>query len=161
MKSFKLCSILIVIAIMMAVTACNKRVVTTPVVDPIPEVIIMEKTVVLPEPPVTVTKIRENVMFDYDSSVISTLEIVKIEKVKDLLNSYPDTVIILKGYASSEGGFEYNVKLSLARAVAVKAALVERDIAEDRIDIVGIGSTKLFGELLNLNRRVLILDVGK
>ncbi len=161
MRSFKLCSILVAIVVMMAFTACNKRVVTTPVVEPIPEITIMEKVVVLPDPPITVTKIRENIMFDYDSAVISTLEMVKVEKVEDLLNSYPDTMIILKGYASSEGGFKYNVKLSLKRAAAVKSALVGKNIAEDRINIVGIGSTKLFGDLLNLNRRVLILDVGK
>jgi len=159
MKSFKLCSILIVVILMMTITSCvpYRKVVTTPVV---PEITIMEKEVVLPEPLVTVVKIRENIMFDYDSDVIDSIQMVIVEEVANILSLYEDTMVVLKGYASSEGGFEYNKELALSRAKAVKAELLDRGIEEDRIDILGVGATKIFGDLLNLNRRVFILDVG-
>ena len=158
MKSFKVCSFLVVIIVMMTITSCipYRRVVTIPVV---PEITIMEKVIVLPEPPVTVVKIRENIMFDYDKAVVRETELSKIETVGELLINYPDTVIVLKGYASSEGPEDYNMNLSENRALAVKAILVEKGIDEDRIKILGEGVTKLFGNLFNLNRRVIILDI--
>jgi len=159
MKSFKLCSFLVAVIVMMTITSCipYRKVVTTPVV---PEITIMEKVVVLPEPPVTVVKIRENIMFEYDSAVVEESEMDKIEAVDYLLTNYPDTVIVLKGYASSEGPVDYNLDLSKNRALAVKAILVEKGIDEDRIKILGEGITKLFGNLFNLNRRVIILDIN-
>lgn len=160
MKKFKLFSFLVMVAMLMALTSCvcTNRIVTTPIV---PEITIMEKEVVLPAPAPTVTKIREPIMFDYDSSVISSLEMVKVNKVEKLMKEYPDTMVALIGYASSEGGFVYNMDLALARAEAVENALMLKGIESDRIHVNAKGETDIFGELLDLNRRVLVLDVGK
>ncbi len=144
---------------MMTITSCSKyrRIVTTPVVEPIS---IMKKVVVLPEPPVTVVEIREIFMFDHDSYVIPDDQIVKINKIESLMKEYLDTIIFIRGWASSEGFTEYNQTLSENRANAIKFALTKAGIEEDRIEAIGSGATKIFGKFLNLNRRVVVLDVG-
>jgi outer membrane protein OmpA-like peptidoglycan-associated protein len=153
MKSF-----LVVVIVMMAITSCipYRRIVTTPVV---PEITIMEKVIVMPEPAVTVVKIKENIMFDYDSFEIKDSETVKINAIKNLLIKYPDTNIVLRGYASTEGKMDYNWILSDSRARSVADALVEKGIKAKRISLDIGGETSSFGDLLDLNRRVLILDI--
>lgn len=160
MRNFKLCNILIAIVIMMAITSCSKKVIITPVVS-IPEIPIMEKAVILPEPPITVVKIKEVFMFDHDSYAIPDEQIVKIDKIESLMKEYPDTVILIRGWASSEGDIETNQILSMNRADAIKFALTEAGIKESRIQAIGSGETKIFGKFLNLNRRVVVLDVGE
>ena len=159
MKKINFIYVLILAMVTMLAFSCTpyRKVVTTPVV---PEITIVEKEVIVIEPE-TVVQIKENIMFDYDSSVIDTIQMDKVDIIVGLMKLYPDTLIVLKGYASSEGDFEYNVKLSLARAVSVKTELMNQNIEEERIDIIGIGATSLFGELLDLNRRVLILNISE
>ena len=159
MKKINFIYVLILAMVTMLAFSCTpyRKVVTTPVV---PEITIVEKEVIVIEPE-TVVQIKENIMFDYDSSIIDTIQMDKVDIIVGLMKLYPDTLIVLKGYASSEGDFEYNVKLSLARAVSVKTELMNQNIEEERIDIIGIGATSLFGELLDLNRRVLILNISE
>jgi len=159
MKNFKLCSILIVVIVMMTITSCglNRKWVTTPIVPDKVISIVEEKPIFIP--PVTITKIKELFMFDHDSYVIPDDQIVKIDKIESLMKKYPDTVILIRGWASSEGFTEYNQTLSENRADAIKIALTEAGIEEDRIEAIGAGETKIFGKFLNLNRRVVVLDV--
>ena len=73
---------------------------------------------------------------------------------------YPDTALILDGYASEEGASDYNLDLSQDRADSVKAALIEKGVDADRIvNAVGQGEATVFGDLLKLNRRVMVLSV--
>lgn len=154
MKMIKLLSILLVMSFM--VIGCNREWVTTPVQEPILPVV--EAKVIEPAP-ITKTSIREAIMFEYDSYVISEEELVKIDMIGLACQNYPDTMLAIKGYASSEGMNDYNLELSLNRAEAVKSALMERFVDANRIVIFAAGSTTEFGELLNLNRRVIVLDI--
>ncbi len=130
----------------------NKLVWTDLIEVPVDEIVIPEK--------VHTVKIKEAVMFDFDKSVIRDDQTFKIDKVAEAMAKYPDTVLIIDGFASSEGPENYNLTLSTKRAVAVKAALIEKGVAEDRIKAVtGRGETGIFGELFNLNRRVLVLSI--
>ncbi|MCX4027646.1 OmpA family protein [Endozoicomonas sp. SM1973] len=52
-----------------------------------------------------------------------------------------DTVVTLKGYASTEGEFEYNQKLSERRVANVKAKLIEYGVPADKLHIIGYGET--------------------
>lgn len=153
MKFFKT---LIVLVSLLSIVACNRKVVTVPII----EAPLVEVAEVLPAPVerATVINIKESILFAHDSANLELDEIAKIDEVTFLMKEYPDTVIVLKGYASSDGASEYNMKLSERRAEAVKAAFLERDIEEDRITVFAKGATGIFGNLLELNRRVLIIN---
>jgi outer membrane protein OmpA-like peptidoglycan-associated protein len=157
MKKSGLVYVLILVVVMMLMVSCSYRnVVTTPIF----KMTIAEVKAEIPEP-ATVTDIRESIMFKYDSSVIEAIEMKKVEEIAGVMALYPDTTLALKGYASSEGKSDYNGELSLKRAEAVKSELLSMGVAEDRILVLGNGETNEFGELLELNRRVLVLSMDE
>jgi len=47
----------------------------------------------------------------------------------------------VEGYTDSKGSDTYNMDLSKRRANAVKNLLVQRGVAENRIEVVGFGET--------------------
>ncbi len=111
-------------------------------------------------PKATRVNILQPVMFDWDKSDIRADQQYIIDKVAALMAEYPDTVLVLDGYASTEGTDEYNLNLSMDRVQAVEAALVAKGVPFDSIQsITGQGETSIFGEILNTNRRVMVLSV--
>jgi len=166
MKIFKLMSIL---AIAFMISACSISMDTIKYAGdtdkelqtaPCAVVSIVEEVAPVPAAaPITITKIREAILFPFDSAELLPAELEKINTIADMLKAYPDTYIVINGWASSEGPKLYNSKLSGHRAIAVKSALIERGIIEERIDAVAKGETGLFGDLLKLNRRAIVLDV--
>jgi outer membrane protein OmpA-like peptidoglycan-associated protein len=113
-----------------------------------------------PEPQVTV--IKEKVLFAFDSYKLDAEADATVEKVAGLMKKFPDTKIILEGYTDKYGPEDYNMKLSINRAEAVQAALIDEGISKDSIvSVKGFGKTKLIPNLSNReNRRVLILSIG-
>ena len=119
-----------------------------------------------PEPVVVkepqVVKIREKVLFDFDSYKLDAEASDIVNKVADLMNQYPDTLLALEGHTDKYGSNNYNQILSENRADAVEDALIKCGIDSGRIvSVEGFGKTKLIPNLTNReNRRVLILSVG-
>ncbi len=62
-----------------------------------------------------------------------------LEEVVDLLQTEPDKKIRVEGHTDSSGEAEENVELSKLRADAVRQALIELGVAEDRITSAGMG----------------------
>lgn len=62
-----------------------------------------------------------------------------LEEVVDLLQTEPDKKIRVEGHTDSSGEAEANQQLSQQRADAVRLALIELGIAEDRITATGMG----------------------
>ena len=52
---------------------------------------------------------------------------------------YPNTLIRVEGHTDSVGSEEYNRNLSTRRANAVKTLLVRQGVANNRIEVVGVG----------------------
>ena len=119
-----------------------------------------------PEPVVEdkpeVTKIREKVLFAFDSFKLDAEASDIVQKVVALMAKYPDTELALEGHTDKYGPEDYNNVLSLNRATAVEAALIAGGVEEDRIvKISGFGKSQLIPNLTNReNRRVLILSFG-
>lgn len=62
-----------------------------------------------------------------------------LEEVVDLLQTEPEKKIRVEGHTDSSGEAEANIELSQLRADAVRLALIELGVAEDRITSAGMG----------------------
>ena len=108
-----------------------------------------------------IVRIADVVMFDFDSSVLREDQKPVLDSVAKLMAEFPQTVLALNGFASEEGPNEYNVVLSQARADAVKDYLISKGVpAEGIAASVGLGETIDFGDILKLNRRVMVLSIN-
>jgi outer membrane protein OmpA-like peptidoglycan-associated protein len=110
---------------------------------------------------VTKTDIKETIFFNWDSSAIRADQFDKIDNIVALMNEFPETVLILDGYASEEGPEEYNLQLSTDRANAVSQQLIGLGVPAERImSITGKGETTIFdGGFLEPNRRVMVISI--
>ena len=86
-----------------------------------------------------VVEFNSNVLFGFDQSYLSSQAETNLDKLVQVLNSYPDTDIELQGHTDSKGSTGYNQALSERRAVAVSNYLVSKNISESRLNVVGYG----------------------
>lgn len=81
-----------------------------------------------------------NVRFLQNKANIQNKYTTSIASLGNFMNAYPDTTVVLYGYASSEGPAAFNQSLSLQRAVSVQNYLVtQKHIAKSRTQVVGMG----------------------
>jgi outer membrane protein OmpA-like peptidoglycan-associated protein len=88
-----------------------------------------------------VVEFSSNVLFGFDKSSLSADAKTNLDKLKTVLNTYPDTDIEVQGHTDSQGSVSYNKKLSVRRASAVSDYLRNNAIASNRISIKGFGET--------------------
>lgn len=87
------------------------------------------------------------VFFRVGSSKITADQQPNVEMIAAFMKNHPKSKVVIKGYASPEGNYDFNVKLANNRAQAVKDALVNKyKIAADRITAEGEGIGKMFEE---------------
>jgi len=84
---------------------------------------------------------KGDVTFDTNSTVLRPGLQSEINRVAGVLNQYPNTLVRVEGHTDSKGTDAYNMDLSNRRAMAVKNLLVQRGIADSRIEAVGYGET--------------------
>jgi len=84
---------------------------------------------------------KGDVTFDTNSAALRPGLYSEIDRVAGVLTKYPDTLIRVEGHTDSVGSETYNMDLSIRRATAVKNLLVQRGVAESRIEVVGFGKT--------------------
>jgi len=84
---------------------------------------------------------KGDVTFDTNSTVLRPGLQSEINRVAGVLSQYPNTLVRVEGHTDSKGTDAYNMDLSNRRAMAVKNLLVQRGIADSRIDAVGYGET--------------------
>jgi outer membrane protein OmpA-like peptidoglycan-associated protein len=83
-----------------------------------------------------------NILFERDRSVILSGSESDLQEAYKILNDYPDISVIIVGHSSKDNetsNVEYNRKLSLERAEAVKQWLADKGISEDRMQSEGRG----------------------
>jgi outer membrane protein OmpA-like peptidoglycan-associated protein len=81
----------------------------------------------------------EKLTFDTSSSEVRAADAVEIDQIAGVLGQYPNTRVRIAGYADARGPDAANQTLGKARADAVKAALVAKNVAAERIETVSGG----------------------
>lgn len=84
----------------------------------------------------------EGLRFPTGGALIPTQAEALLDRLADALSLYPDRPILIEGHTDSSGSTELNERLSQQRAQAVRAALIERGIAAERLRAQGIGATQ-------------------
>jgi peptidoglycan-associated lipoprotein len=80
--------------------------------------------------------------FDYDRSDIKEEFVSGLEMKVMIMNANPDMRISIVGHADERGSDEYNIALGNRRAMSAKTFLVDRGIAEGRIDTSTMGESE-------------------
>lgn len=86
--------------------------------------------------------LKGDVTFPNNSAAIKPGLYSELDRIAQVMNNYPQTMIRVEGYTDSVGSEAYNMNLSQRRATAVKNALVQRGISESRIEAVGFGKSQ-------------------
>jgi OOP family OmpA-OmpF porin len=84
----------------------------------------------------------EGANFEFDSAKLRGGEIQKLDEVVSFSEKYKDAQLESSGHTCNIGTEEYNQKLSERRAASVKAYLVGKGVAADRIVTVGYGESR-------------------
>jgi outer membrane protein OmpA-like peptidoglycan-associated protein len=77
------------------------------------------------------------VRFDFDSSTIKDGSDATLDALAAQMKEHPSVNLRLDGYTDSTGDQDVNKPLSYQRALAVKKALTDRGVDENRIDVMG------------------------
>lgn len=99
------------------------------------------------------------VFFDFDKAILKDESIPELERIIEFLRDNSEVKIQLEGHTDDVGTDDYNEKLSLNRANAVKDYLVSAGIESNRIKTAGYGKRRplkkdILEESRSLNRRV-------
>jgi OOP family OmpA-OmpF porin len=139
---------------------------------PAPPPVQTAKPEVKPEPPKkpAVVNLASTELFEFNKAVLTKDARVKLdtEVVAKLAELRDVRYIIVNGHADRLGSTQYNQKLSERRADAVRAYLVSKGVAADKVETLGFGKTlpvkacpdqkerKGLIECLSPNRRVVV-----
>ena len=118
-----------------------------------------------PRPIVEKVSLRGDTLFDFDKSVVKPEGKAVLDKLVDQAKALNLEVIVAVGHTDSVGTDAYNQKLSERRAAAVKAYLVSKGVAANRVYTEGKGEKSPVAdnktkEGRSKNRRVEVEVVG-
>ena len=86
--------------------------------------------------------VGDRVLFDYDSSKLSSEAKLTLDKQSRFLRVNSDLTFTIEGHCDERGTREYNLALGEKRATAVRDYLVIEGISPDRIRVISYGKEK-------------------
>jgi OOP family OmpA-OmpF porin len=95
-----------------------------------------------PPQPAPVAQREFIIYFDWDSARITPEGMRIVDQVAGDARNNVSTRIVLVGHADLSGPASYNLRLSLRRADAVRAALAQRGVATERTSVTALGDTE-------------------
>lgn len=105
-------------------------------------------------------EINEKVMFALNSAEVDATSHGLLDEVAEILGQNPEIEQVrVEGHTDAQGSADANMKLSAARALAVRDYLVQKGVEEARLESEGIGSNRPLvegdtPEAYEANRRV-------
>ena len=91
----------------------------------------------------TKIEILDKVFFEYNKDIIKSESFPILDAVAATLEGNPDIQLIeVQGHTDEQGNDAYNLDLSRRRAASVRRYLLEKGIAEDRLESQGYGETQ-------------------
>jgi peptidoglycan-associated lipoprotein len=85
------------------------------------------------------TVLQERVHFEFDRSDITDAARVVLDRKTPIFNSDRSIRVRIDGHADERGSVEYNLALSLRRANAVRAYLVDSGVAASQLEVAAFG----------------------
>lgn len=109
-------------------------------------------------------RMSSEVLFAKDSAALTSGGREKVAQVADVMRQYPNSEVLIRGYASSEGEESYNLRLSERRAESVRMELIANGVSSARLTAQGFGEANPIGSNETesgraMNRRVEITVV--
>jgi outer membrane protein OmpA-like peptidoglycan-associated protein len=104
---------------------------------------------------------KSDVFFDVNSSVLKPGGYAELDRVANVLNQYPQTMIRVEGHTDQTGSEQYNLQLSERRANAVKNALIQKGVDPGRVSAIGMGMCCPVSSDNAANRRVSMVLTGQ
>ena len=83
--------------------------------------------------------VLRNIFFEFGSAILKPESYAELERLANLLHNAPDLRIQINGHTDNVGDSAANLRLSEARALAVKDFLIGKGIAADRLRHKGYG----------------------
>jgi OOP family OmpA-OmpF porin len=84
----------------------------------------------------------ENVHFDTESAALDATAKGRLDAIAVVLERNPDVEVVIEGHADSRGPEDYNMRLSVTRAEAVRAYLSQRGTDASRMTVRGFGESQ-------------------
>jgi outer membrane protein OmpA-like peptidoglycan-associated protein len=85
---------------------------------------------------------KSDFLFAVNSSTLQPGAYDEINRVAGVLRQYPQTTVQIGGHTDSTGSEDFNQKLSLKRAEAIKSALAGAGVDPARLVTIGYGESK-------------------
>jgi outer membrane protein OmpA-like peptidoglycan-associated protein len=115
------------------------------------------------------TEISETIQFAHGTDMLLQASYPVLDQVVDILDGHPHLRVMIVGHADGRGHDQHNLRLSMMRALHVRAYLLQQSRAPQqlarRLEAVGIGSRQPLGNNESAvgrskNRRVQFLVTG-
>jgi outer membrane protein OmpA-like peptidoglycan-associated protein len=87
-------------------------------------------------------KAFDNLEFVSGQAIIRSTSFASLNTLAELLKEKPDATLLIAGHTDNTGSHEINMKLSKARAEAVKKELMARGVKADQLNVEYYGETK-------------------
>ncbi|MGI9542073.1 MAG: OmpA family protein [Cyclobacteriaceae bacterium] len=85
--------------------------------------------------------VTHGILFDVNQATIKPQSAGVIKKMVEVLEDNPEWNFIIEGHTDSDGEDTYNLELSQKRAEAVRQALTEKGVSNERLEAIGRGET--------------------
>jgi outer membrane protein OmpA-like peptidoglycan-associated protein len=96
---------------------------------------------IAPEVLQKITNIASKIFFETNSDVLKVASTHELDELATILRNNEGAILTIEGHTDSRGTDEYNMTLSQKRANAVRAYLIGKGIAENRLKAMGFGET--------------------
>lgn len=114
-----------------------------------------------------VLTLPEAIFFDVDQADLKPGGKRELSRIAEVLEDFPDRVVMVEGHADSTGGSDYNLNLSVRRAAAVQNYLARHGVSPSRLIARGYGESlpvasndTAAGRQQNRRVELVILDEG-